>query len=76
MKLLGQANSINVRKVLWTCHELGLAIDREDWGGDTQPTSTAQFLEINPKGLVPVLIANGRTLTESNTICRYLTVTM
>lgn len=72
MKILGQANSINVRKVLWTCAELGLAPEREDWGGDTRPTATPEFLAINPKGLIPVLIDGGRHLTESNAICRYL----
>lgn len=72
MKLLGQRNSINVRKVLWTCSELGLAPECEDWGGATRATDEASFLAINPKGLVPVLIDEDLVLTESNTICRYL----
>ncbi len=73
MKLLGQAKSINVRKVLWTCVELGLPLEREDWGGGSRPTSDPQFLALNPKGLVPVLMDGDFVLTESNTICRYLT---
>jgi len=32
LKILGKATSINVRKVLWTCAELGIEFDREDWG--------------------------------------------
>jgi glutathione S-transferase len=32
LKILGRTSSINVRKVLWTCDELGLAYEREDWG--------------------------------------------
>ncbi len=72
MKILGQQNSINVRKVLWTCSELGLAPECEDWGGTTHPTSATDFLLINPKGLVPVLIDEDFVLTESNAICRYL----
>ena len=72
MRLLGQAASINVRKVLWTCMELGLSPQREDWGGETRSTAEAEFLALNPKGLVPVLVDGGRVLTESNTICRYL----
>ncbi len=72
MKLLGQPNSINVRKVLWTGAELGLALDREDWGGATRTTSDPDFLRLNPKGLVPVLIDGGLVLSESNAICRYL----
>ncbi|CAM8757519.1 hypothetical protein [Burkholderia pseudomallei] len=35
LKLLGKAPSINVRKVLWTCAELKLAYEREDWGRDS-----------------------------------------
>ncbi|MEO0916351.1 MAG: glutathione S-transferase family protein [Pseudomonadota bacterium] len=72
MKLLGQKNSINVRKVLWTCAELGLSPEREDWGGATRKTSDPGFLLVNPKGLVPVLVDDDIVLTESNTICRYL----
>ncbi|MEM7744568.1 MAG: glutathione S-transferase family protein [Pseudomonadota bacterium] len=72
MRLLGQKDSINVRKVLWTCAELGLSPEREDWGGSTRTTRDPEFLSINPKGLVPVLIDGGLVLTESNAICRYL----
>lgn len=72
MKLLGQPKSINVRKVLWTCAELGLSPEREDWGGDSRSTSDPAFLAINPTGLVPVLVDGQLVLSESNTICRYL----
>ncbi|MCU9839285.1 glutathione S-transferase family protein [Ruegeria sp. WL0004] len=72
MRILGQKNSINVRKVLWTCAEAGLSVDREDWGGQTWPTSDPSFLVLNPKGLVPVLLDGDLVLTESNTICRYV----
>lgn len=74
MKILGQHKSINVRKLLWTCAELGLSPDYEDWGGETRSTSDPEFLALNPKGLIPVLIDGDVTLTESNTICRYLAV--
>ena len=30
LRLLGKASSINVRKVLWTCAEIGFAPERED----------------------------------------------
>lgn len=72
MKLLGHQNSINVRKVLWLCSELGLSPECEDWGGSTRKTSDLEFLKVNSKGLVPVLIDDDLVLTESNTICRYL----
>ena len=72
MRLLGQKHSINVRKVLWTCAELGLTPLCEDWGGNTRKTTTPEFLKLNPKGLVPVLVDRGLVLSESNTNCRYL----
>ncbi|WP_164097482.1 glutathione S-transferase family protein [Serratia marcescens] len=72
LKLLGKASSINVRKVLWTCQELGLPLAREDWGSGFRSTHEPTFLALNPNGLVPVLIDGERVLWESNTICRYL----
>lgn len=72
LRILGRANSFNVRKVLWTCDELGIPFTREDWGRGFRPTSEDAFLEINPIGLVPAVIDEGVTLRESNTIIRYL----
>ncbi|MXN66354.1 glutathione S-transferase [Stappia sp. GBMRC 2046] len=72
MKLIGRSSSINVRKVLWTCAELALAPLREE-GSETSPSGpTPDFLALNAKGLVPVLIDGNLVLSESNTICRYL----
>ncbi|WP_240022880.1 glutathione S-transferase family protein [Serratia marcescens] len=72
LRVLGKASSINVRKVLWTCQELGLPLAREDWGSGFRSTQEPAFLALNPNGLVPVLIDGERVLWESNTICRYL----
>ncbi|ULH12580.1 glutathione S-transferase [Serratia marcescens] len=72
LRVLGKASSINVRKVLWTCQELGQALEREDWGSGYRSTQEPAFLALNPNGLVPVLIDGERVLWESNTICRYL----
>lgn len=73
IRLLGRATSINVRKVQWTCTELGLAVRQETWGAGTErSTQDPAFLALNPNGLVPVLIDGNRVLWESNTICRYL----
>jgi glutathione S-transferase len=72
LKILGQAASINVRKVLWTCAELDLPFEREDWGAGFQSTQQAGFLALNPNAMVPVLIDGGFVLWESNAICRYL----
>lgn len=72
LKILGRASSINVRKVLWTCAELDLAFDREDWGAGFRSPDTAEFRALNPNGLVPVIEDDGFVLWESNSIIRYL----
>lgn len=72
MKLLGRLTSINVRKVMWTAAQLGLVLDREDWGGDFRSTREDQYLALNPNGLIPVLVDEDFVLWESNSICRYL----
>lgn len=72
LQILGKRRSINVRKVLWTCDELGLAYAHDDWAPDFQPADSPQLLALNPNGLAPVLIDEHGPLWESNTICRYL----
>jgi glutathione S-transferase len=72
LRLLGKSTSINVRKVLWLCDELGLEPLLEQWGSGQRPTTEAEFLALNPNGLVPVLCDGSFSLWESNTICRYL----
>jgi glutathione S-transferase len=64
LKILGKPTSINVRKVLWTCAELGLPYEHA--------TQDDSLLAVNPNRLVPVIVDDGQTLWESNTICRYL----
>ena len=72
LKILGRATSINVRKVLWTAEELGLACEREEWGLPMRDTRVPEFLKLNPNGLVPVLVEDDFVLWESNAIMRYL----
>jgi len=72
LKILGKATSINVRKVLWTCAELGLEFEREDWGSGFRATDTPEFRALNPNGLVPVIQDGDFVLWESNSIIRYL----
>lgn len=72
LQVLGRGSSINVRKVLWTCHELGLVPEHIEWGHNSLPLTSPEFLHLNPNGLVPVLVEGGFVLRESNTICRYL----
>jgi glutathione S-transferase len=72
LKVFGYAGSINVRKVLWACAELGLDYEREDWGGGTRSTGEPAFLAMNPVGMVPVIDDDGVVVWESNAIVRYL----
>lgn len=72
MKLLGRLTSINVRKVMWTAAQLGLDLDREDWGAGFRSPQEPGYLALNPNGLIPVLLDGDFALWESNTICRYL----
>ena len=72
LKIYGRANSINVRKVLWMCGELGLPYERSDWGRGFRDTSEPEFVKISEFGVVPVIDDDGFILRESNTIVRYL----
>ncbi len=72
LKVLGRANSINVRKVLWLCAELDLPVEHEPWGASGLSLQSPEFLALNPNAVVPVLIDEDFVLRESNTICRYL----
>jgi glutathione S-transferase len=72
LQILGKATSIHVRKVLWTCAELNLPFEQEDWGDGFRSTQTPEFLALNPNGLVPVVRDGDFVLWESNSIIRYL----
>lgn len=72
LRLLGKAESINVRKVLWTLAELALPYEREDWGSGYRDTRDPVFFALNPNAMVPVLVDGDHVLWESNSICRYL----
>lgn len=72
LKILGKSSSINVRKVLWTCAEIDIPYELEQWGTGTLVLDTPAFIQRNPNAMVPVIEDDGATLWESNTICRYL----
>ncbi|UQS17421.1 glutathione S-transferase family protein [Pseudomonas sp. HS6] len=72
LQVFGKASSINVRKVLWTCAELQIVLEREDWGSGFRDTNTPEFIALNPNAMVPVINDEGFVLWESNTIIRYL----
>lgn len=72
LQLLGKTSSINVRKVLWTCAELALPFEQEDWGSGFRATGVPEFLALNPNAMVPVIKDGEFVLWESNSIIRYL----
>lgn len=43
LTILGKRSSINVRKVLWTCEEAGLAYQQEDYGSGFKPRIRLSF---------------------------------
>ena len=72
LKIYGRPNSLNVRKVLWLCEEVGLPFERTDWGRDHRPTNEPEFMRVSIFGVVPVVDDDGFIIRESNTIIRYL----
>jgi glutathione S-transferase len=75
LKIWGRATSSNVQKVLWCCGELGIPFERIDLGGPFGGNQDAEYLALNPNGLVPTVQDGDLVLWESNTICRYLATT-
>ncbi|MFP5609831.1 glutathione S-transferase family protein, partial [Salmonella sp. 741265130_HBA] len=72
--LWGRNNSTNVKKVLWTLEELELPYDQILAGGKFGVNQDADYLAMNPNGLVPLLKDDETDLLlwESNAIVRYL----
>jgi glutathione S-transferase len=72
LRIRGRANSINVQKVLWCCHEIGLEYARIDAGLQFGVNDTPEYAAMNPTGLVPTIEDGDVRLWESNVIVRYL----
>ena len=72
LKIWGNADSINVQKVLWCCEELALPYERIDAGRHYGVVDTAEFRRLNPNGLVPTIDDDGFVVWESGTVLRYL----
>ncbi len=72
IELWGRKNSYNVQKVLWTLGELEIDYTHQDIGSQTGDLETPEFLQLNPRARIPVLVDDGSVVWESNTIVRYL----
>jgi glutathione S-transferase len=72
LTVLGRSNSSNVQKVLWCLEELGVPYHRKDVGGAFGGNQDPAYLAMNPNGLIPTVLDEGKVLWESNTILRYL----
>lgn len=72
LRLWGHRQAPNVRKVLWTCAELGLPFEQVDIGGPFGGTDSRDYRSLNPNGRIPTLEDDGFVLWESHAIMRYL----
>jgi len=73
IKIWGRNTSSNVQKAMWAIGEIGLPYERIDIGGAFGKNREAEYLAMNPNGLVPTLEEeDGFLLWESNSIVRYL----
>ncbi len=72
LRIWGRTNSVNVKKALWACEELGLKYERIEAGMQFGVNKTPEYLAMNPTGLVPTIDDDGFKLWDSHTIVRYL----
>ena len=72
IRVWGRRSSVNVQKVLWCLGELDIPFARETVGGSFGGNRDADFLRMNPNGLIPVILDGDITMFESNAIVRYL----
>ena len=73
MTIYGDPISGNCLKVKWTADRLALPYRWIDVAVTKGETRTPQFLAVNPTGQVPaVILADGRTLSQSNAIILHL----
>jgi glutathione S-transferase len=75
MKIYGDLRSGNCLKIKYVCDYLGLSYEWEDIDVLSGRTKSGAFLKLNPAGQVPVIeFEDGRSLSQSNAIIRYLSV--
>lgn len=72
LKIWGRPNSINVQKVMWAVHEIGIEFEHEIVGMEHGKVGEDWYRAMNPNSLVPTIEDDGVVLWESNVIVRYL----
>jgi glutathione S-transferase len=72
LTIYGRDSSSNVQKVLWLCEELGIPYTSAHVVPPGTARNSADYLKLNPNGLIPAIDDDGFVLWESNAILRYL----
>jgi glutathione S-transferase len=73
MNIYGDSNSGNCLKVKFVCGRLAIPYNWIEVDTRQRETRTTEFLKLNSAGQVPTVeFGDGRTLSESNAIIRYL----
>lgn len=73
LTVYGRASSSNVQALMWGAAEMGVEVDRLDYGENFARLDTPEFLALNPHGRIPVLqLPDGRALFETGAILRFL----
>lgn len=73
IKLYGSSDSGNALKARWVAERLGLSFEWIETSAFNGETRSPEFLKLNPAGQVPVVVlADGRTLAQSNAIMLHL----
>ena len=67
----GRATSSNVQLVMWAAAELGVEVERLDYGHVHGGTDTDEYRAMNPNGLVPTVRDGDLVMWESAAILRY-----
>ena len=72
MRLYYHPRSSNSRRVLLTAHHLGLNLDLVIVDLARGEHKTAEYLQLNPNGKIPILVDGAFQLWESHAIMQYL----
>lgn len=72
LELYQFGNSVCAQKVRITMVEKGLDWETHEINLFASEQYSPEYLKINPKGVVPTLVADGQSIIESTLICEYL----